>query len=137
MNRLNTAEQLTGLIGHEANHAWTAFGPTNVRIHRASCFAELGDPYAVLSVATEVDVNALPDGLNGRRSRMHLDLAWAQTQARNDMEAILHLQQAEQVAPEVLRYDRIARGLVRELLRRARRPRPALNLMATRAGILA
>ena len=136
IGRLNTAEQLTGLIGHDANHAWTAFGPTNVRIHRASCFAELGDPYAVLNVATEVDVNALPDGLNGRRSRMHLDLAWAQTQARNDMEAVLHLQQAEKVAPEVLRYDRVARGLVRELLRRARRPRPALGTMATRAGIL-
>ena len=55
----------------------------------------LATPYAVLSVATEVDVNALPEGLNGRRSRMHLDLAWAQTQARNDMEAILNLQQAE------------------------------------------
>jgi hypothetical protein len=39
---------------------------------------------------------------------------------------------AEQVAPEVLHYDRIARGLVRELLRCARRPRPALNMMATR-----
>ena len=49
IDRLNTADQLTGLIGHNANHAWTAFGPTNVRIHRASCFAELGDPYAVLS----------------------------------------------------------------------------------------
>jgi hypothetical protein len=68
----------------------------------------------VLSVATEVDVDVLPDGLLGRRSRMHLDLAWAQTQARNDMEAILHLQRAEQVAPEVLRYDRVARGLVRD-----------------------
>jgi hypothetical protein len=90
----------------------------------------------VLSAAAEVDVNGLPEGLNGRRSRMHLDLAWAHTQALNDMEAILHLQQAEQLAPEVLRYDKIARGLVRELLRRARRPRPALHTMATRAGIL-
>ena len=116
--------------------AWTAFGPTNVRIHRTSCFAELDDPYAVLNVATEVDVNAFPEELNGRRSRMHLDLHGPKTQARNDMEATLHLQQAEQVAPEVLRYDRIARGLVRKLLRRAQRPRPALNLMATRAGIL-
>ena len=50
---------------------------------------------------------------------------------------VARLQQSEQVAPEVLRYDRIARGLVRELLRRARRPRPVLSMMATRAGILA
>ncbi|WP_143448220.1 hypothetical protein [Kineosporia sp. A_224] len=34
--RLDRAEALAGLLGEDANHAWTAFGPTNVAIHRVS-----------------------------------------------------------------------------------------------------
>ncbi|MGH3814274.1 MAG: helix-turn-helix domain-containing protein [Pseudonocardiaceae bacterium] len=135
--RLATAHQLSGLLGHDGNHAWTAFGSTNVLIHQASVAAELGDPSAVLRVATQVNTESMPQGLNGRRSQVHLDLAWAQTQARIDMEALLHLQQAERVAPEVIRYNTIAREMVRELLKRSRRPTPALSVLAQRAGILA
>ena len=134
--RLATAQGLADLLGHDGNHAWTAFGPTNVLIHTASVAAELGDPRAVLETATGIDPEALPPGLNGRRSQVHLDLAWAQTQARRDVEAVLHLQQAERVAPEALRYNTIAREMVRELLRRSRRPSAGLSGLATRAGIL-
>jgi hypothetical protein len=97
--RLATAGRLSGLLAHDGNHWWTAFGPTNVLIHQASVAAEFGDAAGVLRVATEIDTETLPAGLQGRRSRLHLDLAWAQAQARNDLEAILHLQQAERVAP--------------------------------------
>ncbi len=135
-DRLATAQGLADLLGHDGNHAWTAFGPTNVLIHTASVAAELGDPRAVLETATGIDPEALPPGLNGRRLQVHLDLAWAQTQARRDVEAVLHLQQAERVAPEALRYNTIAREMVRELLRRSRRPCAGLSGLATRAGIL-
>ncbi|WP_109505519.1 helix-turn-helix domain-containing protein [Nocardioides speluncae] len=136
IERLVHAERLGELLGRDANHAWTAFGPTNVAVHRASSHAELGDPRAVLRAAADIDPESFPVGLNGRRSRIYLDLAWAQTQARNDLEAILHLKRAESVAPEVLRFDSVAQGLVRDLLKRARRPSAALTTMATRAGIL-
>jgi len=136
MERLKVAWRLSELLSNDANHAWTAFGPTNVLVHKASSYAELGDPYAVLRTAADLDPEALPEGLNGRRSRVHLDLAWAQTQSRNDLEAVLHLKQAEAVAPEIIRFDSVAQGLVRELVKRARRPSPALTTMATRSGIL-
>lgn len=135
--RLTTAGQLGDLLAHDGNHWWTAFGPTNVLIHRASVAAEFGEPSNVLRVATEIDLDAMPAGLQGRRSRLHIDLAWAQTQAKNDMEAILHLQAAERVAPESIKYHTIARELVRELLRRSRKPSPSLTAIATRAGVLA
>ncbi|TDW91099.1 helix-turn-helix domain-containing protein [Kribbella sp. VKM Ac-2566] len=135
--RLATATQLGDLLAHDGNHWWTAFGPTNVLIHRASVAAEFGDPSGVLRVATEIDTEAMPAGLQGRRSRLHIDLAWAQAHVKNDMEAILHLQQAERVAPESIRYHTIARELVRELLKRSRKPSPALTAIATRAGVLA
>ena len=134
--RLSSAQQMADLLGHDGNFAWTAFGPTNVLIHEGTIASELGDPYRVLEAAAMIDAESLPVGLNGRRSRIYLDLAWAQTQARNDMEAVLHLQQAERVAPESLRYNTIAREQLRELLRRARRPSPALTGLANRAGVL-
>jgi transcriptional regulator with XRE-family HTH domain len=134
--RLGMAERLSDLLAHDANHSWTAFGPTNVRIHRATVAAELGEPHAVLRAATQVDVERLPQGLNSRRAQVHLDLAWAETQARNDMEAILHLQQVDQRAPEVIRYNTIAREMLRELLKRSRSRTPALDVLAKRAGIL-
>jgi transcriptional regulator with XRE-family HTH domain len=134
--RLMMAEGLSNLLAHDANHAWTAFGPTNVLIHRASAAAELGDPRAVLRAATQVSTERLSQGLNSRRAQVHLDLAWAETQARNDMEAILHLQQVDHRAPEVIRYNTIARGILRELLKRSRSRMPALDVLADRAGIL-
>lgn len=134
--RLATAERLGELLGHDGNHAWTAFGPTNVLIHRGSVAAELGDPSRVLATATLIDPEALPRELKGRRSQIHIDLAWAQVQARNDAEATLHLLQAERIAPEALRYSPLAREMVRELVRRTRRPLPGLHALAARAGVL-
>jgi len=61
--RLDVAERLASMLGHDANHAWTAFGPTNVAIHRVSVAAELGDPGEALAAATAVDLGALPEGL--------------------------------------------------------------------------
>lgn len=134
--RLATAASLAERLGRDANHAWTAFGPTNVEIHAASAAAELGDPRAVLEVATRVDPDRLPSGLTGRRAQTHIDLAWAQTQARNESEAILHHQQVDRLGNEIVRHHTVARQTTRELLKRSRRPSPALTVLATRAGIL-
>ena len=135
--RLDTAEQLAGLMGRDGNYAWTAFGPTNVAIHRVSVAAELGDPGEALTAATTVDIDSLPEGLHSRRAQVHLDLAWAQAQRKRDAEAVLHLLEAERAAPEALRYNVIARETLREMLARAKRGHTsALQSLATRAGVL-
>jgi transcriptional regulator with XRE-family HTH domain len=136
MHRLGQAERLADALNRDANAAWTAFGPTNVLIHRASVSAELGDHRGALEAAMLIDPDNLPDGLNGRRSRLHVNLAWAQSQARNDLEATMHLIQAERVAPEVTRFDVVARRLIRELLKRSRGPASALDKLAQRSGVL-
>lgn len=135
--RLTRAEQLSEQLAHDGNHAWTAFGPTNVQIHRASVAAELGDPRAVIREATMVDSDRLPSGLHSRRVQVHLDLAWAQTQAHNDAEAVFHLHAVNRQAAEVLRFNTIAREALRELLRRSRSTSPALSALATSARIVA
>jgi transcriptional regulator with XRE-family HTH domain len=134
--RLGAADRLAGLLGHDANHAWTAFGPTNVGIHRVSVAAELGDAGEAVRAAAHIDPDRLAAGLRSRRAQVHLDLAWAQTQRRRDAEAILHLLEAERSAPQTIRYNVLPREILRELLARARRPNSVLTELAARSGAL-
>lgn len=135
--RLGLAQGLADLLGEDANHMWTAFGPTNVAIHRVSVAAELGDAAEALRAAAHIDTDSLPDGLQSRRAQMHLDLAWAQAQRKRDAEATLHLLEAEHVAPEAVHYSVVVRELVREMLARGTRSQTsALDKLAVRAGVL-
>jgi hypothetical protein len=125
------------MLGDDGNHAWTAFGPTNVAIHRVSVAAELGDPAGALAAAGDVDIDRLPSGLYSRRAQIHLDLAWAQSQRKRDAEATLHLLEAERTAPESIRYNVMARETLREMLSRQRKqPSRTLTDLAARAGAL-
>ena len=136
-DRLDRAEVLAGVLGEDTNLAWTAFGPTNVAIHRVTVAAELGDAGEALQLAVAVDPARLPEGLSSRRAQIHLDLAWAQSQRKRDAEAILHLLEAERTAPEAVRYNVMVRELVREMLaRQGRLGTSALDELAVRAGVL-
>lgn len=136
-DRLDRADRLAGLLGEDANHAWTAFGPTNVKLHRISVATEMGDAAEALRLAADLDTNNFPEGLISRRAQVHLDLAWAQAQRKRDAEATLHLMEAERTAPEAVRYNVIVRELVREMLNRGTRSQTtALTQLATRAGVL-
>ncbi|MGH3672688.1 MAG: hypothetical protein ACRDSH_18990 [Pseudonocardiaceae bacterium] len=92
--RLDAADRLAGLLGEDANHAWTAFRPTNVLIHRVSVAAELGEPGEALRAAIDVDPTKLAEGLRSSRAQVYLDLSWAQAQRKRDAEATLHLLEA-------------------------------------------
>ncbi len=135
--RLARADSLAGLLGEDANHAWTAFGPTNVLLHRVSVATELGDAGEAVRVAADVDPGRLPEGVSSRRAQVHLDLAWAQSQRKRDAEATLNLLEAERTAPEAVRYNVIVRELVRDMLARAGRSQTsALSDLAARAGVI-
>lgn len=135
--RIERAQRLADMLGEDGNHAWTAFGPTNVAIHRVSVAAELGDPREALRAAANVDSGRLPSGLASRRAQVQLDLAWAQAQRKRDAEATLHLLDAERAAPEVIRHNVIAQELVREMLARGKKAQTrSLTDLATRAGLL-
>lgn len=136
--RLDHAEQLARLLGTDENIGWTAFGPTNVMIHRLSVAVSLGDPYAALDRADEIDITRMPVGLRGRQAQFHLDNAWAHTQLGEDPEAVIHLLDTERVAPELVRANPNAHRLIQELQTRERRYRvPGLRGLAQRAGVAA
>jgi transcriptional regulator with XRE-family HTH domain len=71
---LNTADETARRLGHDANHMWTAFGPTNVTIHRVATATELGDVQVAIDLGPQVDTSALP---MERRVRHSLEVARA------------------------------------------------------------
>jgi transcriptional regulator with XRE-family HTH domain len=135
--RLRRAQYLADALGEDANHGWTAFGPTNVAIHQVSVAAELGDAEMAIQYAEQIDTSHLPPGLRSRRAQVHLDAAWAYAQHMDDAAVVINLMEAERVAPQMLRYNIVAREILRELLKRERRSStPGLRAIATRAGVL-
>jgi transcriptional regulator with XRE-family HTH domain len=137
-DRLDHADDLARLLGVDGNIGWTAFGPTNVLIHRVSVAVALDDPSGALATAERFDVAALPVGLNGRQAQFHLDSAWAHTQLGEDPQAVIHLLDTERVAPELVRANPNARALIQDLLaRERRRAMPGLRGLAVRAGVAA
>ncbi len=136
--RLDHAEELAGLLGADGNIGWTAFGPTNALIHRLSVAVALGDPYAALTTAQQIDIVRLPIGLHGRQAQFHLDSAWAHARLGEDPEAVIHLLDTERVAPELVRTNPKAHTLIEELLARERRCTvPGLRGLAQRTGVAA
>jgi hypothetical protein len=116
--RLDQADRLAA--GQDGNHRWTAFGPTNVAVHRVSVAIELGDAPAALAAAGAVDLDRLSEGLRSRRVQVQLDVAWAQAQRRRDADALVALLEVERAAPQVTRRNAVARDTIRQLLARAR-----------------
>lgn len=114
---LDEAQRAADLQGRDANHLWTAFGPTNVAIHRVNTAMELGDVQLALDLGPEIDTSALPIE---RQVRHALDLARAYSM-RNRVDAALEVVlDAERIAPEQVRHHYISRQLVLTWMRNQR-----------------
>jgi hypothetical protein len=136
-NKLITeAQEIAERLGRDRNDHWTAFGPTNVRIHATSAAVSVGDPSEVIIQGETVDRGALPEELRGRRSQVYIDMAWAHSQQQNDTAAILSLMEAERLAPEAVRFNPQARDLIQTAIHRARKNTvPGLDGLAARMGV--
>jgi hypothetical protein len=106
---LARARQAGQQIGNDANHAWTAFGPTNVAVHDVSVALELGDVQVALELAPRVDARALPVE---RRVRHSLEVARVYHLVNRREDALATVLNAERDAPEQVRHHYIARELV-------------------------
>ncbi len=130
---LNEAEAMARRLGEDANHLWTAFGPTNVAIHRVSTAMELGDVEIGLDLGPRVDTSPLP---TERRVRHALELSRAYTRRNRRDEALATLLDAEQMAPEQVRYHYLSRHLVQGWIRTGRgKPNPQLAQLARRLDV--
>jgi transcriptional regulator with XRE-family HTH domain len=119
---LARARQAGQQLGHDGNHAWTAFGPTNVAVHDLSVAMELGDLQAASALAPRIDARALPVE---RRVRHALEVAKVYAMTGRDDEGLAVVLHAERDAPEQVKYHYLARELVMLWLRRTRLGEPS------------
>jgi transcriptional regulator with XRE-family HTH domain len=134
---LRRAGQIAQRLGCDANLMGTAFVPVNVAIHTMSASARLGDWPAVVRLGESLDATAIPAGLIGRRTQVKLDLARAYAMRRQDAAAVNTLLAAEQLSPQLVRFDSATRDVLSGLLRREHRAStPQLRPLAHRAGLI-
>jgi hypothetical protein len=127
---LSEAQDAARRLGTDANHMWTAFGPTNVAIHRVNTAMELGDVQIALDIGPQLDTTGLPVE---RRVRHALELARAYSARNRQDEGLARLLDAERLAPVQVRHHYISRQLILTWVRQQRgKPRPELAALATR-----
>ncbi|MEU8126274.1 helix-turn-helix domain-containing protein [Micromonospora sp. NPDC049049] len=131
---LAAADHAAGQLGADANHLWTAFGPTNVAIHRVATAAELGDLQVAIDLGPRVNTTGLP---MERRVRHALEVARAYNSWNRLDDAQAVLLDAEQMAPEQLRHHFLSRQLALTWIRRQRgKPSAELVGLAQRLKVL-
>lgn len=133
---LQAAQALADQLGADRNELWTGFGPTNVLIHQVGITTN-SDPQRAIDLGEQLDTSHMPASLVSRRTQVHLDLATAfSLRPDGDPSALLHLLQAEALAPQLLQVHPPARSLIKDLLSRERRSStPGLRDLATRARV--
>ncbi|MFF0742996.1 hypothetical protein ACFYVL_21610 [Streptomyces sp. NPDC004111] len=124
---LAEADRSAQRLGQDANYVWTAFGPTNVDIHRVATAGELGDMQIAVDLGPGIDTTGLP---TERRTRHNLEVARALSAFNRVDEALAMVLQAESWAPEQVRSHYMARELVLSWVRnqRGRPSRPMAEL---------
>lgn len=130
---LAEADRAATRLGGDANHVWSAFGPTNVAIHNVSVSVELDDISSALQLGPTLNTRGLPVE---RRVRHLIEVARAFERARRLDDAIDSLIKAEKLAPEQVHHHRLSRLLVMTMVRRNRPSRQTVGL-AHRMGLLA
>ncbi|MFC5111996.1 hypothetical protein [Kibdelosporangium philippinense] len=110
---LDEASKAAQLLNKDANHLWTAFGPTNVAIHRVNTAAELGDVQTILNSGLSLNTEAVPVE---RRVRYLLDVARAYSLVGNRDDALGVMITAERMAPEQVRQHYLSRKVVAALI---------------------
>ncbi|MGV9968953.1 helix-turn-helix domain-containing protein [Streptomyces olivaceus] len=131
---LAEADQAARQLGRDANHMWTAFGPTNVAIHRVATAAELGDMQVAMDLGPQIDTSGLP---TERRTRHNLEVARALSAHNRTDDALSMILEAEQWASEQVRSHYLARELVLTWVRNQRgRPSRPLAELADRLHVV-
>ncbi|MFE1405205.1 helix-turn-helix domain-containing protein [Streptomyces sp. NPDC058770] len=131
---LREADEAAHRLGADANHLWTAFGPTNVAIHRVATAGELGDIQIAADLGQRIDTSGLPVE---RRVRHSLEVARALSAWNRTDEALATLLDAERAAPEQVRHHYLSRELVIGWIRGTRgRPSQPVADLARRLGVV-
>jgi transcriptional regulator with XRE-family HTH domain len=130
---LDRADAVASSLGEDGNYRWTAFGPTNVVLHRVHVAVTFGDAGTALEHARSIDVSRL--AVVERRAALHIDAAKALVQLGKHADACHMLAVAERLAPEELTSRSSVRALIGDMARSApRSAQPKVRALAVRVG---
>lgn len=116
-DRLHDVEPLAVRARVAGNVGHTMFGTLNVGLHAIAIELQAGDALEALRIAEQLDTSACPSV--ERRFTFALDLARAYELRRQETGTLLHLLDAEHVAPEDLKYNPAGCDMVRRLITRS------------------
>ncbi|MCP2339148.1 helix-turn-helix domain-containing protein [Actinomadura rupiterrae] len=123
-------------LGADANHRWTAFGPSNVTLYQVSIAQVLGDNGTAIEHAQRLRGVKLPT--REREGRLGVDVARAYHQWGKPDACYRVLRRVERIAPDEVRHRPPVRRMVQDLLRADRRGSlPGLRAFAGRVGVRA
>lgn len=130
---LQEADSAAQRLGTDSNCLWTAFGPTNVAIHRVNTAMELGDVQTALDSGLSLNTDKVPAE---RQVRYLLDIARAYSLTGNRDEALRTTLTAERIAPEQVRQHYLTRRIVMTLMQSTpRKPTIELERLADRVRV--
>ncbi|QXJ20284.1 helix-turn-helix transcriptional regulator [Actinomadura graeca] len=132
------AATVAGLLGGDRNEHWSAFGPTNVGVHRVAALADLQEGGRVVEYARTLTPQQLATLPRERRANHTIDVARGYAQWGKREEAVSHVLQADALAREEVRCRPATRALIRELVRsypRGSKPSAAFSVLARDVGV--
>lgn len=125
-------------LGADHNEQWSAFGPTNVLLHRVAALADMREGGRVIEAAEHIDPEALQALPRERRANHLLNRARGYMQWGKRGEAVTAMLDADMLATEEVRCRPATRilvlSIVRSYPRGAAPPAPFLTL-ARRLGV--
>lgn len=110
---LDEADEAARQLGRDANLRWTAFGPTNAKLHRVHVAVTLGDAGAAIDLARTIDLNGIT--VTERKASLLIDIARSFLQWGRHEQAYKALRTAQFVAHEEVAGRPAVRRLVHEL----------------------
>jgi hypothetical protein len=111
---LAEAEDAATRLGEDRNLRWTAFGPTNAKLHQVNIAVTLGDAGTAIDVARTVNLGNVT--VTERRASFLVNPARAFLQCSKPHKAYLALRAAEEMAPEDIARRPAVHRLVRDLI---------------------
>jgi transcriptional regulator with XRE-family HTH domain len=132
---LREGEAVGQRLGGDRNERWTAFGPTNVVLHRVAALVELKEGGAALEAADDIDLGGLTLLPKERRANFRIDLARAYSQSGQTDDATDELWQAFELAPDEVRCRPLVHELLSSLHRQTPTPSFKLRQLAQAVGL--
>jgi hypothetical protein len=111
---LGEADEAGRRLGIDSNLRWTAFGPTNAKLHRVSIAVMLGDAGTAVDVARKIDLNAIE--VTERKASLLVDTARAFLQWGKYEKAYIALRAAEETAHEEVAGRPSGQRVIRDLM---------------------